>query len=831
MRKYPPGDAVLYLADAIMEVKEYAALAAIMMVFGAGVAYAEGGFDTIRFIQYLDESTALDEVKKGNLDIYYWRIPSEWLSDPDSREGLQVYESTGNSYSILLNPAPGDKFNPFTIPDIRFAVNYLLDRNLVVNELLGGYGVPMMSYYGQYDPEYINLIDELESYNFGYNPSLARSMIQDAMESAGGTMEDGMWIVDGEPVHLTFVIRSDDPTRKSIGEILALEMEEAGFVVEKDYGDLNKAFVVVYGSNPEEQQWSLYTEGWARFGFVRYDSVGLAQMYSPWFSLMPGFNDPAYWNYQHPRLDNLTQAIYSGDFESAEERTALMRQAVSEGVNESVRIFLAGRAEQYVVHEDVEGVINDFGAGIAGRFTPINARTPDNTLDVGVKQIYQGSWNPVAGFTDIYSLHVWGVVMDPPLYRHPYSGSVIPLAADWEVQTAGPRDTLPVPSEAVLWDAAAQSWSEVGPDVNATSMVTFHYSFGNWHHGVPMGMDDILYGIYFAMEWGDDPEGEDRTFDPEFSPRTGPLIDTIKGVRIVDQDTLEVYVDYWHFDDGEIADWASAGLSVPWEIYHAMELAVIDGRTAFSPSVASSKEVSWLSLIIPNDVAIIEEYLQMLGDSGAPPAALMEYDTDFDTRYHEALKWIGDTGHAAIGNGPYVLDGYSPESRTMTLVRNQDESYPFASDRWSVFEDVSLPQITRIDAPQTADGGPFDVSISAQDATSIKYFVTDSTGQIVVSGDQPVSGSGDVVLSVDSSALAQGAASLKVFALSEDVLRPDSLSREFLVTAQSQLPTTEDEPVVDVADTPGVEWVAIPAVLTIGIGVGIALVYRRRKSV
>ena len=35
-----------------------------------------------------------------------------------------------------------------------------------------------------------------------------------------------------------------------------------------------------------------------RSAFVKYDSVGLGQMYSPWFSNMPGFNDPTYWNYK-----------------------------------------------------------------------------------------------------------------------------------------------------------------------------------------------------------------------------------------------------------------------------------------------------------------------------------------------------------------------------------------------------------------------------------------------------------------------------------------------------------------------------------------------------
>ena len=42
---------------------------------------------------------------------------------------------------------------------------------------------------------------------------------------------------------------------------------------------------------------------------------GLGQMYAPWFSNMPGFNDPTYWNYENEKLDELTQKIYTGRFQ------------------------------------------------------------------------------------------------------------------------------------------------------------------------------------------------------------------------------------------------------------------------------------------------------------------------------------------------------------------------------------------------------------------------------------------------------------------------------------------------------------------------------------
>ena len=51
-----------------------------------------------------------------------------------------MYESTGGYYSILLNPTDEGPFNPFSIQEVRYAVNFLVDRDLIVNELLGGFG-------------------------------------------------------------------------------------------------------------------------------------------------------------------------------------------------------------------------------------------------------------------------------------------------------------------------------------------------------------------------------------------------------------------------------------------------------------------------------------------------------------------------------------------------------------------------------------------------------------------------------------------------------------------------------------------------------------------
>ena len=764
------------------------ALSIIAITYNESFAEKNTFVDSIKFIQYLDENTALEEVRNGNLDMYYYRISSDRLENNQAREGLKVFDSTGGSYSLLVNPAESEKFNPFSNKDARFALNYLLDRKLIVNELMGGYGAPIISYYGPTDPEYLTIIKELESFDFKYNPTLAEEIISRSMIERGAEKIDNKWKVEDSEIEIKIFIRSDDPVRKSIGEILSVELENLGFAVKKDYGDLNKAFVVVYGSNPADMNWNLYTEGWGRSAFVKYDSIGLGQMYSPWFSNMPGFNDPSYWNYENKKLDELTQEIYKGDFETSEKRSQLIQEAVIEGINESVRIFLASKVDQYVVNENVNGVINDLGAGVPSRFTPINAKTNDEKLTIGVKQIYQGAWNPIMGLTDTYSRHIWGIISDPITFKHPFTGETFPVRAQWKIETLGLNEKIKVPIESKMWNPSLQKWSNVPTDTLATSKVTFDFEFSNWHNGESMDMNDILHSLYFTMEWGTQSDENDKTFDTEFTPRAAQSIQTIIGVNQLDDDTVEVYVNYWHFDENEIAEWAALWSPVPWEITTAMEKAVMDGKVSFSRSGATNKNVNWLSLIIPNDAEIIKEYLQEYKDTKFIPNALKENKNQYqyyENRYDSSIKWIEKNNHAVISNGPFYLETYSPESRTITVKTFEDNSYPFKNGKWSEFENVQFPIIKKIGMDKIIQQGKnMEIVVETEEANSILYFIMDSKGKIQSSEKLNID-KDKVTIKITSEAtkkLQVGANNIKIFAISDSVLKPDFYESNFLVS-------------------------------------------------
>ena len=810
-------------------------LVLVLAVITVPAVFAEKGsfVDEVKFIQYLDENTALEEVRYGNLDIYYSRISSDRIDSQDSRDGIQIFASTGGSYSILVNPSISDKFNPFSITDVRFALNYLVDRNLIVNELLGGHGKIMISNYGMYAADYLSIIDEIESFHFEYNPSYANDLITNALENVGAEKIQDLWYYDDEQIEISFFIRSDDPLRKSIGELLSHELENIGFKVKKEFGDLNKAFVVVYGSNPAMQKWHLYTEGWGSSGFTKYDSVGLAQMYSPWFSNMPGNNDPTYWNYKNDYIDTLTQKIYIGDFTSAQERTSLIEEATKQGVNESVRIFLASKTDQFIANESVDGVINALGAGITTRFTPINANSDSNSLVIGVKQIYQGSWNPIAGFSDTYSNQIWLNLYDPGVFSHPFTGKIIPIRTGWEVENFGNDKKISVPEDAIVWDIDNQKWKQVGIDQYATSKITFDLILGDWHHNQKMDMNDILYSIYFLSEWGSAPHENDKTYDSEYSAQAIQNAKTLVGIKPLDDNTIEIYVNYWHFDKAEIAGWATPWSSMPWEIMTSMENAVLDGNVSFSRSGAVSKNVNWLSLIVPNDSQIIRQHLIELKKSGHIPLPLQNSDYHweyFEGRYDAAINWIDQNNHAVISNGPFYLDNYSPESRTITINSFDSDEYPFESGKWKKFEQVRFPKITNVKISDVVNSGESTlIHVDTSDSSKIHYFILNPKGEIAISGIIPVdNNSSEIILSKSETLdLDTGTNTIKIFASSDDVLRPDNYSTAFLVVeSETSFPTVPISEVESRSD--GTSYTGIVLAIIGAVIVGI-IVYIRRK--
>ncbi|MEM2760950.1 MAG: hypothetical protein QXW73_09215, partial [Nitrososphaerales archaeon] len=488
---------------------------------------------------------------------------------------------------------------------------------------------------------------------------------------------------------------------------------------------------------------------------------------------------------QNEKLDELTKRILTGNFTSEEERNQLLRDTVKTGVEESVRIFIAALIDPYIASSKMDGIVNDFSAGVTSRFTLIDARIADkNNLKVGVKQIYQGAWNPIGGFRDVYANRIWMGIADPGTFRNPYTGDVTPIRTTWQVVTAGPNGELDVPPDAIIWDAVNEKWSNVGSNVNAISKVTYDVTYSKWHNGVMMDKNDILYSIYFTFEWGQKEGDNDPTFDSEYTSQLEQLLPTIKGIKFLSDSRVEAYIDFWHYDQGEIADYFGAWSTMPWEILASMEKVVIDGNGAFSKADADSKSVDWLSLIISSNANKVKDALTRFKQENFVPKALQGSVnvSDAQARYDATIKWIDEKRHAVISNGPFYLQSYNPEARTITIKAFRDTSYPFEVGKWREFEEPRVATIGSVNTPLSIKKGEA-VTMSGDvkgksDPRDVQlyFFMKNSENKVVVKGMTKPSSDGKFQIQLskdDTSKLSTGSNQLKLFAISNVALKPD----------------------------------------------------------
>lgn len=730
----------------------------VSSIFSSPVNSTGGYFDVLKFFKYSNDNIAYQELSNGNLDTYLSHIPLQLIDDAKRNSNLKVYDRDGPSFGLLLNPSNsssingGDQsFNPFSIREIRYALNFLIDRNFIVNDILKGFGTSIVEPYGQFSPEYQNVIDVVEPLKIQYNPDYALNLISNSMKKAGAAMDNsGRWIIHNNPVTIKILIRSDDPLRKTFGDLVASELQKVGFTVIKDYGDLIKANQVVYGSDPADLGWNIYTESYLSSGFSRYLPTIVGQMYAPWMNNMPGFQNPAFWQYSNSTIDNLTKKLIFNNFTSKEERNNLLKKAELIGIKESVRLFFARSDDPYITSNKINGLINDYSSGIANEISFMNAKkngTVDNTtFNIGMNQIYQGAWNNVDGCKDFYCKIIYSMISDNPTISNPYTGDPLPFRNNWtEVVSHGPYSKIAVPEDTFVWNPYNQTWKFGGKNITALTKIKMIPLLSKWHNGIPMDKYDLLYPFYFQYEWSTDTKNNDKTYDAEFSSLVLPSLHLIKGIKFNTDGSFETYIDQWHFDKRQLPQFGTLWPSEPWEITAATERLVSDNKLSYSKSDSNIKQNEQLSLVLPSHAELIKQELEkMIQEKFIPNPLKGLISLDYALkRYNASIQWINLHQNAVIGNGPYYLDSFNPAGGVISLKKFNDPTYPYRVGSFSPFENPPKTNIGKIIVPEFIKiGSPFklDIPLVHENGTNnvknsetiVNYIVLDRSNNIVV---------------------------------------------------------------------------------------------------
>lgn len=667
-------------------------------------------------------------------------------------KAVTYYEinAEGNWTYVEFGAHPKYGINPLAFREIRFAINFLVDRDFIINSIYLGYAVPQIMIVSPYDPTYRLIYDIEEELGITYNPEKASEMISKVLYDLGAYKgPGGYWYFADKPIVLKFIIRVEDE-RKELGDLLASELEKVGFSISKMYLTFGEAIHKVYFTDPADFEWHIYTEGWGKGGLDKYDNWGPAFWGAPWLGWVPGWGEAAFWNYKNDYLDNITQRLAFGTYKDEEEYKELYREAAKIIAEEALRIFIACPLTIYPALRDVKGITLDLGAGLRGIWNPrewyIEGK---DELRIGHLWVWTAStiWNIYGGFDDVYSVDIQRATTDPLVWRDPRDGSAIPFRTEFTVETAGPEGKLDVPPDAVVWDAVNNKWVPVGDGIKATSKVEFDMSKfigAKWHHGVEITWADIIATWAYAWDLAYDPEWS--ALESAYARANRPWFDTIKGLVFdTENNKLIVYVDYWHFDPAEIASYASFTPVNPVELHAAMfQLCLVDKTYAFTDTRSEAEKIPQLSLVLSDHAADVKAALDEVDyETLVKPYVTIGdkvYLTEDEWRERvSALKsWIDEHGHAWVSQGPYYLDSFDKDAQEAVLKAFRDPTYPFKPGDWY----LGMPEIPRIlDVTFSADvltpGDYFNITVVAEGEPPMEviYIIKDpATGEILARG-------------------------------------------------------------------------------------------------
>jgi peptide/nickel transport system substrate-binding protein len=768
---------------------------------------------------------AVTQISAGAIDLYAGGLATPQDLAAIEEAGLSRSDQFGLFYEITFNVAGPifdgtGKLNPFSDQKIREAMNWLVDRNYINQEVYGGASVPkwvpVVAGFPDY-PKFVDTIRPIEAY-YAYDMEKAQTVIGEQMVALGAELVDGKWNYNGEPVTLIFLIRTDsDGTRVPIGDYVANQLEAIGFTVDRQYKTSSEASPLWVLGNCMDGLWHLYTGAWGSSAISRDDGNNF-QFY---YTTQSAYSFSDLWQrYVVPEeLNAVSEALANATYTTLEERADYFEQALWGFVEQSFRIWLIdGKA--FTPWQTNVSVAYDLSAGVdINALWPYTLRFIDQeggTLKWGNSDLFVDPPNPVAGSNWTYDAQWQNATRDYGVIPNPFTG--VPLPQRIERAEVTVLDTLPVtktydyvdlqvaseiavPADAWIdWDPVAQTFIPAGDGVTAKVKSVVYYPENlftiTWHDGSPLTVADFVMLMIMTFDPGYEASA---IYDEAQAAVVESFKSTFKGFRITSTDPLviEYYTDTW-FIDAEYniySMWPYYGYGeAPWHTIAIGNKADAALELAYSADKSDANEIEWMSFIAGPSLEILSAKLaEAAAESYIPYAPTMgTYVTaeEAAARYANLAAFYETYGHFWVGTGPYILDDVFSVEKTLTLTHNPN--YIDLADKWAIFAEPMLAEVAVDGAGRVTIGeeATFDVFVTYKgepyagtDISFVKYMVFDAEGTLVLVGEAEFVADGQYLVTIsaeDSAALAAGANKLEVAVAPIPVAIPSFGTFEFV---------------------------------------------------
>ncbi len=761
--------------------------------------------------------------KQGDIDVYAYTISSQKIAQRIQEAKLNAAGSFGSYNELTLNPAVFDngKLNPFVDPKIREAVNWLIDRDYIVQEIMGGMAVARYVAVNGASADRARLAAEIRAIEakYAYNLDKAKEVFAAQMKELGAELVNNKWQYNGEPVEIIVLIRTEDE-RRSIGDYVANQLEVLGFTAVRDYKTAAEASPIWLAGKPSDGKFHIYTGGWVSTAISRDAGTNFNYFYTP-----SGLPRPLWQAYNPtPEFKEVAQKLNDNDFTTLEERAKLFARALELSLQDSVRVWLVDRSSVAPYRPEIEVSADLSGSIYGSRVWPYTLRRAGElggSVKWAMPSILTEAWNPIAGTNWIYDMALIRATGDVGVMPDPATGLAwpqriekaevvvqegLPVGKTLDWLTLSFVKEIQVPADAWAdWDAATQKFVTVGEAYTQTQTalvktVAYYpkdlYSTVKWHDGSNFDIADVV--MFFILAF-DQAKPESPYYDEAQVPALESFMSTFKGMRIVSEDPLviEWYSDNWQLD-------AELAVTTLWPNYaqgQASWHALVPGLmaeekklAAFSPDKAAALEVDQLNYIAGPTVDILNEQLTEAAANKYIPyaATLGKYVTaeEAEARYKNLAEFFRRRGHFWVGTGPFFLQRAFPVEGMAILERYAD--YPDPANKWDRF---AAPAIAEVDVTGSArvtinSEVKFDVMVDFEeqpypvsDILEVKYLLFNAKGEMAFSGLATAvkDGQWQVTLSKEvTSKLEAGSNRLEVVVVSKLVAMPSLGSFQFV---------------------------------------------------
>ncbi len=773
--------------------------------------------------------SAVTQISAGAIDIYAGNLATPQDLAAINEAGLERSDQFGLFYEIRFNVVGPTfegtgKLNPFFSAKIREAMNWLIDRDYINQEIYGGASIPKFLPITAGFPTYARYIEHIRPLEakYAYNFEKAQQVISAEMEAMGAEMVDGKWQFNGEDVVLIFLIRTDsDGTRVPMGDYVANQLESIGFTVDRQYKTSSEASPIWVLGNPNDGLWHLYTGAWGVSGIDRSEGDNIQFHYTPQSSyafspLWQAYDPPA-------EFIEISEALANATFSTLEEREELFARGLEMTFELSYTVWVID-GKGFSPWDPKVSVSYDLAAGVdINQLYPFTLRLDGQEGGLvrwANADMFIDPANPVAGSNWTFDSQWQNPTADYGVLFNPFTGVFLPQRIeraevtvqeglpvsktyDWVTLEFVPE--IQVPGDAFVdWDIENQVFitaDEKFPDgltAKRKSVVYYPAELWDitWHDGSPMSIADFI--MYMIMIWEPGMEGS-ALYDSSQTPVLESFMSTFKGWRIVSTDpmVLEYYSDTWFMDaEYNVFDfWPNLGYGdAAWHILAVTNKVEASQEAAYSANKSDELEVEWMNLIGGPTLEIIAKYLdEAIAENFIPFApTLGQYITaeEAAARYQNLLSFFQEYGHFWVGVGPYILDDVYLVEKTLTLKHNPN--YIDLADKWLIFSEPMLAEVSIDGSGRVVIGEEaiFDVFVTYKgepyadaDIDNVKYLLFDGEGNLVEVGQAELVEEGhyQVILSAESTGkLPAGANKLEVAVAPIPVSIPSFASFEFV---------------------------------------------------